>query len=64
MQASRCVAVEVLVQFTPVLPQPFTLLADCGPAEHLAPDPACQLDDRLQPQLKYFDVVNYATAGS
>jgi hypothetical protein len=30
------------------LPQPFTLLARRGPPEHLAPDPAGQLDDRLR----------------
>jgi hypothetical protein len=38
-RASCGVTVEVLVQFTPALPQAFTLAADCGPAEHLAPDP-------------------------
>jgi hypothetical protein len=40
-RASCSVAVEVLVQFTPALPQLFTFLADRGPAEHLAPDPTC-----------------------
>jgi hypothetical protein len=45
--ASCGVTVEVLVQFTPALPQPFTFPTDCGPAAHLAPDPACELDDRL-----------------
>jgi hypothetical protein len=39
VRASCSVAIEVLVQFAPALPQPFTLLADRGPAEHLAPDP-------------------------
>ena len=40
LRASCGIAVEVPVQFAPALPQPFTLLADRGPAEHLAPDPA------------------------
>src|SRR5919106_3623566 len=47
-RASGCVAVEVVVQFTPALPKPFTLRANCVSAEHLAPDSACQLDDRLR----------------
>jgi len=48
LRSSSCIAVEVLVELTPALPQPFTLLAACGPAEHLVSDPACQLDDRLR----------------
>ena len=44
LRALCCVTVEVLVQFKPALPQPFTFVARCGPPEHLAPDPACQLD--------------------
>jgi hypothetical protein len=33
-RTSGCIAVEVLVQLTPTLPQPVTLPADCGSAEH------------------------------
>jgi hypothetical protein len=40
LPAQRSVAVEILVQFAPALPQPFTFLAHRCPAEHLAPDPA------------------------
>src|SRR3972149_910555 len=39
---------RVLAQLPPALPQPFTLVAHRGLAEHLAPDPTCQLDDRLR----------------
>jgi hypothetical protein len=46
-RASRSVAVEVLVQFSPALPQPFTILAYRSPPEHLTPDPTGQLDYRL-----------------
>ena len=45
--ASRSVVVEVLVQLTPVPPQPLMLLAHRGPPQDLAPDPTGQLDDRL-----------------
>jgi hypothetical protein len=48
LRASRSVAVEVLVEFAPALPQLFTLEADRGPAEHLAPNPTDKLDDRLR----------------
>jgi hypothetical protein len=52
LRASCSVAVEVLVQFAPALPQLFTLLADRSSAEHLAPDPTGQLDDRLRMGLR------------
>jgi hypothetical protein len=47
-RTTRSVAVEVLVQFAPPLPQPLTLFTHRSPPEHLAPDPTGQLDHRLR----------------
>src|SRR5207344_2007077 len=47
LRAPCSVVVQVPVQFAPALPQQFTLSARGGPANHLAPDPTSQLDDRL-----------------
>ena len=47
-----CVAVQVPVQFAPAFPQPFTLAAHRSPAEHVAPDPVSQLDDRVRAGLQ------------
>src|SRR6266540_6776386 len=46
------VAVQVLVQFAPTLPKPFTLAAHGGPAEHVAPNHTSHLDDRLRAGLQ------------
>jgi hypothetical protein len=38
-RTTRSVAVEVLIQLAPELPQPFTILAHGSPREHIAPGP-------------------------
>ena len=48
MRATSGEGVEALVDLAPALPQPFTLLTHGRPAEHLAPDPTGELDDRLR----------------
>lgn len=52
-RAPRSVAVELLVQVAPALPQPFTILAHSSPPEHVPPDSTGQLDDRLRVGLLY-----------
>ena len=50
--ASRGIAVEVLVELTPALPQPYAFLADRGPADHVAPGHPRELDDGVRIRLQ------------
>ena len=47
LRASRSVAIEVLVDLAPTLPEPFAFLARRSPSEHLTPSSTRQLDDSV-----------------